>query len=91
MSTPTLPLSSPEILKDSPIRRFADSHLQESIDKAIAGIPPDRHGAVIAHVDGEGVSLTTVARLGEHWSVVMTARDPWKGKLEGEAAVKFSW
>lgn len=74
----------------TPIRRFADSQLQESIDRAVSGLG-DKHGTVIAHADGDGASLTVVAKMGEHWSIVAPCYRSWDGKLEGEVAVRYAW
>lgn len=74
-----------------PIRRFVDSGIQESIDRAVAGLG-EKHGAVILHMDDKkNASLTTVAKLGDHWSVVASVYKPYGTKIEGEAAAVFSW
>jgi hypothetical protein len=73
------------------IRKFADAGIQASIDKALEHLKPGTHGAVIAYSNGDGANLAVVGRRGEHWSVVGVLDKPWKGKLNGEAAVRFEW
>lgn len=86
------PTSDPAILElPGPIRRFADSRLQQSITAALAGIEPGKTGAVVAFADRDAAGLATVAKLGDRWSVVMVGRKPYGGKLEVEAAVRWSW
>ena len=46
---------------------------------------------MIAHADGDGASLTVVAKMGEHWSIVAPCYRSWDGKLEGEVAVRYAW
>lgn len=75
----------------APIRRFADQGLQASIDRALADLGPEHHGAVVAYANGDSAKLAAVARVGEHWSVVGVLEKPYKGKLEGEAVVRFAW
>ncbi len=75
-----------------PIRRFADSQIQSSIDKALAQVSPGMKGASILHADDQGIALETVfGRTGAGWSAVAVVRKPWKGKFEGEAAIRFQW
>ena len=78
-------------IEERPIRSFADSNIQAAVNKALSSLPPDKTGAVIAFVDEKEASLATMAKLGEHWSVVMVGKRTWSGKLTGEAAVTFSW
>ena len=85
------PTSDPAIVQVGPLRRFAESKLQESITAALAGVEPGKTGAVVAFVDQKSVGLATVAKLGPGWSVVMVGRKPFDGPIEAEAAVKFSW
>lgn len=73
------------------IQKFADSGVQSAIDKALANLEPDKHGAVVAYATGEGVSLAVVGRVGPHWSVVGVLDKPWTGKLAGQAMVRFTW
>ena len=81
-----------QIGNSRPIRRFVDSGLQESINRALAGIDAGKHGNVILHGDLEGnASLTTVANLNDHWSIVASVARPSGGKIEGEGAIVFSW
>ncbi len=80
-----------EIVTAGPIRKFADENIQASIDSAIKTLQSGQHGAVIAYADFNEVKLAAVAKLDEHWSVVGVLDKPYKGKLEGQAAVRFTW
>jgi hypothetical protein len=74
------------------VRRFADSNLQAAIDRALAAVPADQSGAVVAHADGTGASLSVFARLpGNHWSIAAAAFRSWEGDLKGEVDVRFTW
>jgi hypothetical protein len=74
-----------------PLRRFAESRIQDSINSALAQLEPGAHGAVIAFADKDAVKLATVAKLGPGWSVVMIGERTYKGEWGGEAAVKYQW
>lgn len=76
---------------DGPIARFANSHLQESIQTAVAGLAPTEHGAVIAFTDGTTAKLAVVARRGDHWTAVGVLSHSKADGVEGEAAVRYSW
>lgn len=77
-------------IPEQKVRVFADEGLQASIDRAIARSNA-KHGAVVAHVDGDGASLSVVGKLGDHWSVAAAAYKPYRGKLAYGAQVVFSW
>lgn len=72
------------------IRKFSDAALQAQIDKVLAQLPPDRKLAAVAHADGDGVSLSLVAKLGDEWSIAAAAYKPYNGKLSAEAEVVWS-
>lgn len=72
------------------VRVFADDGLQAAIDRAIARSDA-KHGAVVAHTDGKGVSLSVVAKKGDHWTVAAAAFKPYNGKLTYGAEVVYSW
>lgn len=74
------------------IRRFSDAKIGESIEKALAVVPAGKTGAVVAVADLKGVRLATMARLGQHWSVVVVTGFEWKDRRPNvEAAVRFAW
>lgn len=75
---------------DYKVRVFADDGLQAAIDRAIARSDA-KHGAVVAHADGKGASLSIVARKGDHWTVAAAAFKPYNGKLTYGAEVVYSW
>lgn len=73
------------------IRPFSNAALQASIDSALESLPEDTKGAVIAHVDGDGASLSIVGKIGDKWSVVAEGYRSWDGELGGAAQVRFTW
>jgi hypothetical protein len=96
LTPPMDPLAAaPEIIKlqmdGHEIRRFADAGIQDAVNRAVAGIPEGRKGAVIFDGGRDGIRATAVAKLGDHWSIAMTERRAWDGKFSGEAAAVFSW
>lgn len=90
MSTPAAPP-----LKEVPpalrIRIFGDAAVQAAIDAALAQLPAGKKGAVIAYADGNTVRLAVTARIAEGWSAVGVLAGQYGGKLEGAAAIRFSW
>ena len=74
-----------------PVRRFTDENIQRAIDSATSRLEGSKTGAVVAHADGDGVSLSVVGKLGGHWSVAAAAYKPYNGKLSAEAEVVYSW
>lgn len=73
------------------IRRFSDAKIGAAVDAALATIPKDKTGAVLAVADKDQVRLVAAARLGANWSVVGVLEKQWKGDLRAEAAVRFAW
>lgn len=73
------------------IRRFSDAKIGAAVDAALATIPRDKTGAVLAVADKDQVRLVAAARLGANWSVVGVLEKQWKGDLRAEAAVRFAW
>jgi hypothetical protein len=73
------------------IRRFTDSAIQSSIDRALSTLPAGQGGAVIAYADTKGARLATFAKLGGGWSLVGVLEKPYRGPLLAEAAVRFTW
>lgn len=74
------------------VRVFSDFGIRSAIDKAVAGLPSGKTGAIAAFVDTDKtVKLTAVARLGDHWSIALDAQKPYHKKIEGQAAVVFAW
>lgn len=79
---------------DTPIRPFMyqTEAISAQIDRALAALPPDAKGAVVAHYDPAlGPRLSVVGRIGDHWSVVAEAWKPARGPIEGQAQVRFTW
>lgn len=75
-----------------PIRRFVDSGIQESIERAVAQAGSDfEHVAVVAHLDADKtVTLSAVAKMGAHLTIVAAGYKPYGGAWAGEAAVRFA-
>lgn len=88
MSTPAAPTLVPPAKQ---IRAFGDAAVQAAIDAALKDLPAGKKGAVIAYADEKAVRLAVTARIGEDWSVVGVLSGQYGGKLEGAAAVRFSW
>ena len=83
-------VEEPVILKGRPIRRFADSGIQDAIDRQLETMPKDVHGAAIAYADRDGARVAVMGRKGRlGWTVV--ADKPWSGRLELEAAIRYTW
>lgn len=73
------------------IRTMRDPGIQKAIDEALAAVPDGQHGAVLAYASETGARLAVAGKIGEKWSVVGTLDREWNGKLEGAAAVRFTW
>lgn len=70
---------------------FSDSRIQAAIDEAAAKIPAKDNSAIVAHVDGDGASLSLIVRKGDHWTIEGACVKPWHGPLEYGADVIYSW
>jgi hypothetical protein len=84
-------VSTPVLPSIMTVSRFSDDKLQSAIDRALADLPPDKTGSLVAHMDTTGAVLTVVERLGGVWSVRAGAIYPFGGKLSAEAEVVVSW
>jgi len=73
------------------LRKFSDVALQGAIDRALAAVPADKKGAVVAHADGDSVTLSVVGRIGNDWTIVAAGYRNWDGKLGAEAEVRYTW
>lgn len=78
------------------IRKFNDSGIQASIDRALSDLPKGKKGAVVAYYNHKtrSVSGAVVARVGRNWSVVGSLRHKIGAplsELEAGAAVRFAW
>lgn len=96
--TPTTPVAHAEVEagidKSQAIRKFSDLSIQAHIDQALAELPPDTRGAVVAYADNTGAKLAILgkAEVGPGnlaWTVV--AAKPYDGPVEASAAVRYSW
>ena len=88
--TDKLPSNLPAIIP-GPIQRFADTGLQLQITRAIEQLPADAHGAVVAYERNGNFGIATVAKLGDHWSVVIGVDKPRGEGFSHEGAVRFVW
>lgn len=84
-------MSTPVSLPILTINRFSDDKLQAAIDKALADLPADKSGSLVAHADLTGVTLTVVERLGSVWSIKAGAIKPWNQPLSAEVDVVAAW
>lgn len=76
------------------IRQFVNTKLQDSINQALATLPPGTEGAVVAFADGGHAELGVVGHIGgsDKWTYVGTIHYDWrKHDLQGGAAVRFAW
>jgi len=65
--------------------------IQTAIQNAVAKIPEGHTSALVAHVDGDGASVSVIVNAGDHWAVHAAAVKPWYGPLEYGADVIYSW
>jgi hypothetical protein len=74
------------------IRIFNNSAIQASIDKALASVPKDKSGSVVAFIDeSKTVQLAAAGKLGDNWSIVGQFKKPYHKPIEASAAVVFTW
>lgn len=74
------------------IRKMADEAAQSAVDKALATLPADKHGAVVAYATGEELRMGVFGRMGSHWTYCGTLSRQWSdGKLGGEAEIRFTF
>jgi hypothetical protein len=78
-------------INEKDIRVFADANLQASVERVLAALPDDATGAVVAHADLSGATVSIVGKVGTNWTVVASGYRAWTGELKGEADVRFSW
>ncbi len=80
--------------KSGVIRRFKDVDIQARIDAALATLPPETRGAVLAYADNDGAKLAIMGKK-ELWSGdlawTVVAAKPYDGPFEAEAAVRYTW
>ena len=84
-------LTKMTLLDGKEIRVFSDASLQARVDKVLASLPDEVKGAVVAHGDLSGASLSVVGKVGTHWTVVASGYRSWLGELKGEADVRYAW
>lgn len=65
--------------------------VQQSIQQAVAQLPPDAKGAIVGVTTAQGVNAAVVARLEHGWMVQSWIGKDWHAPLSGGAAVTKSW
>lgn len=95
MGTQTPPIFSPTALEirelENKIRVFSNERLQSSIQKALSAIPTDKKAAVLYHMDGNGFTLSAVARTSNgDWTIMAAGFKPYNGPISAEAAVVWT-
>lgn len=80
-----------KLINGQEVRVFSDPLLQSNVDHVLASLPDTATGAVVAHGDLDGASLSVVGKVGEHWTVVAAGYKPWHGDLKAEAEVRYQW
>ena len=76
------------------VRPFDLASIQASIDRALAALPPEAHGAVVAHGDlAGGITLAVAGRIGDRWTFVGRLSHTLQpgAELSAEAEVRFVW
>jgi hypothetical protein len=73
------------------LRLFDNASIQEAVDRELAALPPEAHGAVLAYADENKARLAVVARLAAGWSLVATVERDWDGDWDGSAQVRWMW
>jgi len=81
------------------IRRFSDAGIEEAMKAQLSKLGEGKTGALVLYADGGGVKGAVYGRKpgrfwilppGE-WTYVGTLGVDYKGKLQGAAAVGYSW
>jgi hypothetical protein len=81
----------PAVVEDlGGIRMFSDAKLQTAVERALSQLDDKHRVAVVAHVDRDGVSLTSVVKIRDEWSIMVPCYKPFKGKLSVAAAVVWT-
>lgn len=62
-----------------------------SINRAVAQLPPDANGALVAVADRSGVNAAVVAKIDESWRVTAWIGKSWGGPVEAGALVMKTW
>lgn len=74
-----------------PIRRFVDSGIQASIERAVAQAGDFEHVVAVAHIDTDKtVTLSAVVKMGEHLTIVAAGYKADNKPWSGEAAVRWA-
>lgn len=84
---PPLTPSTPEIVWDGPLRKFADSRIQQSMEAIVSAIPRGKRGVLIGVLTEEGVKSMAAIKLRKGWSVMGAIEREWDGDFEGEIAL----
>lgn len=80
-----------KLIDGKEVRIFSNASLQQSVDRVLATLPNDAKGAVVAHADLGGASLSVVGKVGNNWTVVASGYRTWQGQLSAEADIRYSW
>jgi hypothetical protein len=75
-----------------PTRRiFADSVLQNEVDRVLAGLPGDRSAAELeVGADAQGVQLVVAVKLNAGWSLRGAVGYEYGGSWSGQVAVRWA-
>lgn len=81
------------------IQRFSDLGIEEAMKSQLDKLPKGKRGAIVMYADGGGVRGAVYGRKPGRlwflppgdWSYSGTLGVDYKGKLEGAAAVGYSW
>lgn len=79
-----------EMINGQEIRRFADSNIQESINKVLSRMEPGKRVALIVNADLKSIGGAFMIKLGENWSFMTIGHKAYHGEFGLEAILKFS-
>ena len=78
------------IVDDGPLKKFADSSIQKSMETILARLPEGHTAAFIGVATQDGAKAMAVVKLKHGWSVMGALEKEWSGDLKGEVAVGWS-
>jgi len=87
----TKPPVTKKLIDGNEVRVFSDVNLQKSIDRVLSTLPDTAKGAVVAHADLNGASLSVVGKVGNNWTLVASGYRSWRGEMKAEADLRYAW
>lgn len=85
------PLAAAAVDTTGAIRRFTDSGILASVNKALEALPPEKHIAVIAEANMKAAQGMVVYKINGEWSVVGALRKTYDTRgVDGQVAAVWS-